>query len=725
MASLSTTYKAYILEQLMLEYLHNKIVPTSDQLEDDLATYMETHPVLSEPASKRFDWAVEPGDYSSASAIQDIAKYISQDVGVITREIYRIAEYSSRYYDRWSAEMNRLSGYARKLEQRADALLLLARDTTGFFAYVGDVFADMTKTDTTNTTARVDLRETTVTINPSHDELTSTGAMINLDNITENDVSFTPLTQRPGIAYMTTGDSNSLSNIFKTNNSTWVGRVICQTTGDMVCELKAKLASKDLDVSRISIQFTGPLGTSGSTVSCLYSDNGYTWNLVPSADTTKALQRNISWVFPKKTMRWIKFIITKTAPDTVDNEYIYSISHVRIFGNNYSTSVGNIFVSSSLQALDAENNPVMFSLVALDACQELPNNTSITYYLSASQDGSTWTDWMGISPSDTTTILYPKIINLGGVSWKDNTDSSTTTKLNTSVDATTYAQKQLTTTFLNSTLNPIGYRFKNSTFGVVNTAITISIGEDQDLIGNSIVCWRNARYRSSTDYPDILTVRGNPRGWGFDGGSYTCYFEVIDSNGIVLNFGDKVCIIDGKEVSGLQNIPSGIHKFSTNNENWFDIATNLSDGGYSSPNYISSEEELQSVDPLYPYNHKLIIEGFPYNTNFQGERTYTGTDISAEFYATRTSLFDLENNHTSYGYFSVRSVGSTSQPALAVVLHFDATNPDYANELNVVRWRSGATNSSMYQYAKLKAVLNTSDAAISPSLTSYRLKLGV
>jgi hypothetical protein len=719
--SLATTYKEYILEQLMLKYLHEGTIPTSNQLENDLATYMETHPTLEEPASKRFDWSVTPGDNSSASEIHEIADYVSQDVGVVTREIYRVAEESSRFYDRWSSEMKRLSAYARKLEQRVDALLLLARDTTGFFAYVGDVFADMLKVDTDQTTARVDLRETAVTINPAHDELTGTGSLIDLEGLTENDVSFIPLTQRPGIAYMTTGDDNMLSNVFKTNNSTWVGRVVCDSTGEMVCELKAKLANEDLEISRVSIEFVGPTGTANSTVSCMYSENGYTWNLVPSADTTKTLTRNMSWIFPMKTMRWIKFIIRKTAPDTIDNEYIFSISHIRTYGNDYSTTTGNTFISSALQALDAESNPILFSLVALDTCQELPTNTSITYYLSASKDGSAWTEWMGISPSDNEDILYPKIINLSGVNWKDNIDSSDTTLLNTTMTA----QQQITTTFNNTTLGLVGYRFKNTTFGVVNTAITVSTGEDSDLIGNSIVVWRNARYRSSLSYPDTLTVRDNPRGWGVDGGDYTCYFEVVDSDGIILDFGERTCVIDGSEISGVQNVSSGIHKFSTNAENWFDIANNITNGGFATPNYVTSEEELETLDPLYPYNHKLIIEGFPYTTDFQGEKVYTGTDISAEFYATRTSMFDLENNHQTYGYFSVRGVGSSTKPTLAVVLHFDANNPDYANELNVIKWRSGATDATMYKYAKLKAVLGTTDTGVTPSLTSYRLKLGI
>jgi len=723
---LATTHKEYILEQIMLEYLHDGEIPTSDQLETDLAAYIEEHPNLEEPTSKGLDWSVEPGDDSSASDIHGIADTVSQDMGIITREIYRIAQESSRFYDRWSLEMKRLSSYARKLEQRADALLLLNKETVGFFAYVGDVFADMASVDTDQTDARVDLRETTVTINPPHNELSSTGTLVDLSDITENDVSFAPLNTRPGVAYMTTGDGNKLSNVFKTDNSTWVGRVVSDSTGDMVCELKCQLSSVDtFNVSKVSFEFLGPLGTTGSTVTCMYSLDGYRWSLVPSVDSTKTLTRNIAWNFVLTDMNWIKFIFRKTAPDTVNNEYIYSISHINLHGNNYDTDIGKTFVSASLQALDAENNSVLFSLLALDACQELPDNTGIDYSVSASRDDITWTDWINIAPVDSAEILHPKIINLSGADWKDNTDNSTVSLLNDTVTSEDVSQMKIIEAFSSTTLTLQGYRFKDTSFGAVNTALSISTGEDPDIIGKSIVVWRNTRYKDITNYPDVSTVRSNPRGWGIEGSDYVCYFEVIDSNGIILDFGDRTCVIDGAAVSGVVTVPSGIHKFSTHADNWYDIANDLVDGGYTGTTHISKEEELKSIDPLYPHNHKLIIEGFPYVTNFKGEKTYTGTDISAEFYATRASLFDLENNLDTYGYFSVRGVGDVTDPTLAVVVHFDASNPDYSDELFTIKWRSGATNASMYKYAKLRAVLWTTDSGVSPSLTSYRLKLGV
>jgi len=134
---------------------------------------------------------------------------------------------------------------------------------------------------------------------------------------------------------------------------------------------------------------------------------------------------------------------------------------------------------------------------------------------------------------------------------------------------------------------------------------------------------------------------------------------------------------------------------------------------------------LKKADPLYPSNHKLLIEGYPYNSNFSGEQKYKGTDISAEFYGTRSSHFDLENTSTSYSDFSVKSVGTKENKALGVVIKKDTSIADTENELFSVTWKSGHTSSAMYKQVKLKASLTTTNIKKTPKLSSYRIKLGL
>lgn len=724
--SLSDTYKAYIVEKLMMEYLYQGIVPTSDMLEDDLVAYMQTHPDLTVPLSKQMDFTVERGSSSSSSKIEEIALVVSQDVGVLAREIYRLTQESSKFYDRWSAEAKRLSSRARQLEHRIDSLLLLNNDTAGFFSYVGDTFSDTNRVDLSQTTARINVDEQSVSLSPYRTTSTdqSRGTQLNLTELTEEDISFYAITNRRGTTVYPAPGENSLINIFKTDSSSWGATVTAGTTGEMVCELKARFSYLDKEVSKVSFTFTAPIGSTSSTVSLQYSVDGYKWFLVPAVDATKVLTKNMAWTFPITKMKWVKFIFNKAAPDE-GTDYKFEVKHMRIFGDTFSESDSFVLISKSQQSLDNEDNPIKFSQVSLDCCYEVPNDTGIQYFISASKDNNEWSDWMNISPSDFEGVAYPKIINIGGVSTKDNTDLSSTTKFDVSSGLT---QKQLTRTFNNTQLTGLnGYNFKDSNFAVVNTAISISTGEDPDPIANSLIVWRNVRYKDLNDYPDTKSVRSVARGWGFDGGQYSCYFEVIKSEGILLDFGGSQCIIDDVKVSGIINVPKGIHKFITDSNNWFDITDNLTEYLSTGPSSVGTEEVLQKLDPLYPYNHKLIIEGFPYaiGSSFKGEKAYLGTDISAEFYARKVSLFDLENNSIDYGTFSVRGVGNEEYPTLAVVTNFNISNPDYTNEHFVVKWRAGEAGADMYSYVKLKAEFWTNSSSLTPILTSYRIKLGI
>ena len=716
--SLSRTYKEYILNKILKGYLYDGDIPTADELEDALETYQEDHPDLSQPKSKYQDFTVEHGGSSSASSLNDFITTIADDTSVVSSEVYNIAREISTYYDRWSYEVKRLSSKSKLLQQRVDALLLLANNTEGYFATVGDVFTDMNLVDTDNTDVSVNVAEQTVTLN-SGTANNETVSQIDTTSMTELDVAFYPLggSVKPGTSYAEFNKDNTLLNIFKTNNGSWAGKVTSSSSGPLTCELKAKISNTDQEVSKITMEYTGPSSTSKSTITLQYSSDGYSWTIVPTNEATKILSPSMAWSFPKVSIKWIKFIFYKPTHDQNEYEYIFSARSVKIFGNTYHEDQGDTFYSKSLFATNKEGTEVSFSKVQLETCDNKPTNTSISYYVAASRDDSSWTSWYQILPSQEAGIKYPKVINFGGPAWQNNEDlTSSDYKLNSSYD-----YNVLVRVFSNT--DTVQYRFKDSKFAAINTLIPVQTGEDPDPVSNSIVVWRNVRYvEAYPNYPDTDLVREVPRGWGSDGKLYTCYFEVINNSGIILNFGDRPCVIDGQEVSGAVTIKAGIHKFQTSSDNWYDISTAYTDLGYE----LETEEVLTSIDPLYPYNHKLIIEGFPYQSGFKGKRVYLGTDISAEFCCTRTSLFDLENNIDSYGYFAIKGVGANERDAsLSIIVRYDANNSDFTNELFYVKWRGGSSSSSLYKYVKLKAELETTNTEISPSITAYQIKLGV
>lgn len=704
-----------------MEYLKDGTVPTADQLTEDLETYQETHPDLSLPRSKFTDFSVDRGSESSASHMQDIADVISDDVSVIVKEIYRLATTSNKFYERWSFESKRLAAKAQKLEQRVDSLLLLANNTAGYFATVGDVFTDMNLIDTDNTTAYVNVDEQSVTLNPGTEEA-GTVKQVDTTELTELDVSFYPLTRRPGVSVFDVSDKNSLIQAFKTIDSTWVGKITSDVSGEMTCELKAHVSKgTDLEISKLAIDYTGPTSPDKSTVTAMYSQDGYNWYVVPTTDATKPLVSNMSWTFSPVSLQWIKFIFYKSAPDSGQYEYDFSCRHIRLYTVSYYQDRGNLFVSKALSATDTQGNIIGFNLTQLDTCENIPNDTDIKYYLSASKDNSTWTSWTAIMPSGQDGIKYPKVLNFSGAGEKTTNDSDVV-ELNSSYNANTLVTEfDSSITVDGASRTILQYRFKDTTFASVNTAIPASSDEDPDTISNSVTLWRNIRVKDS--YPDTSLVRGTIRGWGKKEKNYSCYFEVLDSNGKLLDFGDKECVLDGQSITGVVKVPAGVHKFETLPEHWFDIADNYTALGVAD---VLTEETLKSIDPLYPHNHKLVIEGFPYHENFQGDKVYPGTDYSGEFYSNRTSLFNIENNINDYGYFAIRGVGKNDEAAtLSIIVRYDPNDPDYTNELFLAKWRTGQSGNEMYKYIKLKAEFLTDTTALTPTFSSYRIKLGL
>lgn len=701
---LSVSHKKIIIEKLIKKYLLEGIIPTSDTIEKDLEEYQKTYIDLTLPTSSYENVTVEHGEYSSVEKFKSSIDSFATDLDILSQEVYDLTLAGNKMHERWINEINRIYTKAKKANNELNNLLLLNQDTSGgYYAIVGDSFGDMLLVDTTNTNAKVDILESGVFLN-SGNEFTEFSSLIDTTGIIESDVSFNVITKDFDTSYNSTDGDSKLSNIFKSNESKWVGRVFSSKSGNMVCELKAKISNTLESVSKITAIYTGPLTSSNSSITLQYSPNGYTWEM-PSYGSTKSLAKNLSWRFDTKEIKYIKFIFYKPTYDRGKYEYEFSMSNIKIYGNSYSEELGNEFYSIPLSVDKPDGNPVLFSKVALETCEEVPSDTDIKYYVSGSVDGSSYSDWFPIQPSSRSSIKYPKIVNLGVSAYKNNADDSP------NVFDSTKAANKITRSFDNTDVD--GYKFSAANFAIINTAIETDTSEKLDSIKESILVWRNTRDKST--YPDPLTVRNVQRGWGKAAKEYYCYFKLTKAK--EFNFGPTRCAIDGVPVTGSVFIPAGNHKFYTEEANWFDISENINN--LSNP--VSTEEDLKAIDPLYPYNHKLMIEGFKYSNDYSGEKRYLGTDISAEYLCKLSSLFDLENNIIGLGYFALRSIGDETHNILGAITKFDSNYSDYSNELFRIEWRS---SDYLYKYIKLKAELFSSSSVLSPVLESYRIKLG-
>lgn len=711
--SLVSTYKEYILENIMFQYLQDGIIPSAETLEAKLTEYMLAHPDLSLPASKFSNFNINriagdgEGVRSSAGLINNIINTFSNDITILTRELYGLAQSNESLYNRWIKEIERLVARAKTIEARIDNLLLLANDTEGYFAAFSEVLADLAYVDTENTTALVDILERTITISPgsiSGKRFT----VFDTSNLTINDISFYPLTKRSGTKYYNASQSSTLDKILKFDTSSWSGVIVSSSPGPMIAELKIRLSNTDTaELTKITIDSSAVTISSSTTITPQYSEDGYSWSVIPALDATKVFVNKLSWSFSPVAAKWVKFIINKPQSDGGQYQYLYNIKNIKFYGNSYYTEDGDYFYSSALSVNNQEDTEVTFTKVELDVCETIPDSTSIEYYLSASKDNSTWTEWHPVYPASRNEKYLPSVVNFSSYTKTDNLSSSVEL-LNSSHESSEVV----------SLVDAGGVVFPNvrdGSYGLINTMISVPANINYELVANSIEAWRNVRVQDV--YPDTDTVNSVPRGWRLDGDVYSCYFEIVTSAGFILNLGNTVCILDGQEVTGSINVLQGVHKFETLSNNWLDLSGNFS----TSP---TNEESIKSIDSLYPYNHKYLIEGFKYSSLYSGNKVYLGTDKSAEYYCRRVSLFDLENNNPGRGTFAIKNIG-TSSTILGVILNRDLTNSDFTNERCIVSWSQFNGDSELYKYIKLKAILNSEDIAKTPVITAYKVKLGI
>lgn len=720
--SIISSHKEYVLERLLLEHLLDGEIPTADVLEGELEEYMEEHPSLAEPTSKQADFDIERVSEAKASKIQEIANYLSADVSIVNRELKHLLDKGKAHYERWTVELYRLLSKAKRIEHETDTLLMLHGDTAGYFSQVSDVFVDTTNLDMDLTTAKVDTKANSVSLDPDapYTPDASGGSRIDLSSMLEDDVFFSVLSTTP------TGYSpvpgSKLFHMFTSSGSGWRGIVNKGSGGEVVCELKARLSrSEDISVSRIV--YDSNVGDAGgnASVTCMHSVDGYQWYMVDHPSPTQSLNAGVaSWHFSKTDMRWVKFLLRKANYDELNGGtyyYNFGADSIRLYGSMYSPSADGTLVSKAIQPLDYEDKVVPFTKASLDVCEENVDvdvlGTDVEYYLSASADGESWTGETRVEPSGRANRIWPAVANFSGAGKIDNIEN--TSSLNT-LDDGSLSKLAIIKDVDSSNYVPYGY--KTGSYGFVNTAIPLQDADTGDSLSaqhifNSLEVWRNI---FDPGAPSTL-VRNISAGWGKEDDRYYCQFYIGVSKGVVFDFGPSACVIDGVERSGKVSVPLGVHSFSTAVTNW----SNIYSDSYASP---SNEDDLEALDPLYPFNHKLVIEGFDYVAGFSGERKYkAGADIIAQCFCKRASTYDLENNieNKEKHFAFVKTLGRSESPTAGVLLYRNMSFDDFSNEKCRILWNSGK---SSFKYIKLKAILSSSKEENTPVLYSYRIKIG-
>lgn len=765
--AIEDTYRQMLIEDFIKQQLEQGVVVSAQDVLDQITILLADRD-LSVPQFVVGDFLINRLEESSANKNNNTFLAMRQDLRVLYKNMIELTKLSIESLERWNLESSELEKKLIDLEDRIQNLLILTQDTEGYHSIIVDNLSDTSKVDKEHTTCEVDISTQSAEIKPTAE----TFQRVFLNSLDPAvDVSFKV---RTTVNFLSRNDEvgSTIASPFKQESESWWTNIAMKASGPVTCELNVRLVrTGTVKVNRIVMELHDSSEASPVTITPLWSTDNVTFSQIPSNTFVLEARSNAMFTFPDIEAQWFKFIITKKGPDQssgTDNfNYQFGFKNIKFYQQGFTADTAQYFVSAPLFVTSAEGEAVQFEKVTLETCERIETGTEVNYYMTFSNDpdvpllpGSGIQDaalWFPISPVNRTIRPYPTVLDVGDINEIDigDTEGELVDDEIVKVSYDGRADPLTDPEFINpaKTFNLLSedigsgavvtdsvdaselrYNFVNKNDRILNYQIKTTnytgsgSGQGLDVNEASLAIFRNVGMKGFDPSDTNAKVRDIQRGWGFTDPYYTCVVEIQNPDGMEIDVGDQPIIIDDVPytnkvsslvLTGRTATSTGIHRIKVHKANWKEVEPNS-----------DTLLDLQDEDILYPFNHKLLIEGYDYDDAYPEteEKIYTGVDLFAEFQMRRVSPFDLFYNIPSNEY-SVYAMDidapSThdpdNDPTKVFLVKVDDANPDFQNERFVIRFKQ---INLLQRYLRLRADLITSNGQITPALQSYKIKLG-
>lgn len=606
-------------------------------------------------------------EVSSIAVENTNRKAMFDDAITINSKLNKLFQLLEDSYSGFYATSKRIERLLNQTEARLDNLLLLNGTADAFVSGIEETF---------DTQVAVNHSESSATVENGYVTLGRQGyTLIDLSNISlqassTGNVKSLGVTASSPIEYLKNDDGSIWEYVVHTKSQQ--GRV-----------------SLILTINLFSPTYIGEIRLSGfpiavnkkMTSTCFYSLDGSTYKAFEPVE--QVVTGDVVYQLGMDSVQKLQILFSKEAADIVSADkskysYVFSFDSLKIYSDNFKTSKQSILICGPYNIINDIGNPVYFTKATFSACTNEPENTSVSFYLS--KDGNIWS---AVAHDNNSSNF---------VSFGDNTPSQSVSFINEALPSSAVLEQ-------GNNLDDIDFQAE----GILNTYIN---SDWVDLIPlNSILIKRNIVNGNS---PSSL-FQTSP-GWYFDQNSqrYSCTIYVADPGGRYINLGNTSAYINETLVSGEVYLPQGYSFFSTADSNWVEVE------------FCTTIEQLEQADPLYPYNHKYIIEGYNYPNNFSGERIYNGIDeyfgILMIYRSPEEFTLIEKADPLYYKVFTIEESNSDWYIKVKV----DKTNASWKEEQFGSTWLVQSDNSNQIY---VKALLSTIDTTKSPRIDSFKVRV--
>lgn len=580
-----------------------------------------------------------------------------------TDNLYQLLEDSFRGFQ---ATAQRTKRSFNQLEARLDNLLLLNQKSDQFIYGIEETFDTQEFIDFTRTAASVEAGYVTL----GRGNITP----LNVDNFK---FSASALSDKGFIAAQGSSDTSSLKEDDGIFWEYFVYTKYRQGRVSMVFDIELDSAAYVGEV-----KFTGSFAgvNHRTTLTVFYSLDGQTYTETPLVEQP-LLKTEMSIPLGVDNVKKVRLVFSKRVADRVTtshNQYVwvFGLDSIKIYTDLFSNANVSELFAGPYPVVNEEGDPVNFSKATLTACVGSGDDTSVNFYLS--KDNSTWhsVNYHGDS--------------LSVVSFEDASVGS-------SID---YIDSNLAAGKLIDTLAS-SYELNFGTDGIINAFIKEAFADKVPLDGMLL-----KRNLPDSTLPEIYKA---PAGWYYNEitDEYSCTIYIGLAEGRTIDFGPYGIYVNDSLVKGKVHFQQGYSVIRTNSSNWREVVPGL-----------TKIAELKAADPLYPYNHKLLIEGYSYVANFSNERVYSGVE---EYFGwllryVAPEQFNSSRYSNDYTVYTVEAIAGN--------LHFkvkvDKKNAFWTQELYDSEWLvQRATDNNIY----VKALLTSGKSNQTPMIEHFKVRV--
>lgn len=692
--TIGTIYSDFIKEEFIRERLRGGSIPTAEEIDSAVAEAQLRFNNFNSPLTREEIYAVEEDEPSSASKMNETFRLLQSDLAVSIKSLLLQGNTMTDMYD---STYTRLEGFNRKLEKvqtRIDTLLFESKNSERHEEIFHERFETTGMVDMVNTTAEIDdLSNSTVLRSSRSSVIPLAGAADSIEVVTQ-----------PSPIVINSSPINGLGieNLLNTTNNVWQHQVrTSEPAASMYVEVIIRVPSTSKEINKIVLEPAGGDIKTQINLEISHSEDGLNW-IFPDGENKKRLYKRTTFDFKKVQAEYWKLRLTKLGNDGFfGNNYVYNfgLKNVLFLGKEYE-KVNRHDISYVYSKVINPAKIDKINAVNLQICESLPFRTEIKYELAPlvqTQIDDLESETIGVED------LRYYIADLA------DRDSFTLDMLRL-VSEPTIDDILASDTLSYKDQNPYNY--------LLDEAIV------SDMSKNDTTLLRNAGDNTQFSLLGKTdSIRDISPGWAFSGLFYSTFVLIEDVNGVIIDVGDTKIMINGKELSGKVKLTTGLNHITSPKEHWESVDITS----------LPPTADFQ-VDPLYPYNHKYLIEGVGdilYGqdmTQLVGGSTVLDIMDPDQVYRTTRSNWEFRMNEISFEDFNSKDksaldvfsykVDNTSQER-AVVKSVDENGLLDRERFSII---TKIQNSEPVKAMIFKATLATEDTKTTPVLSEYLLK---